>query len=346
MSTHHTTHTPSNRTPSTEPPSWAERMRDVASHTQPSPDAVARVAARLDAALVPATDLLSELPPVPPAAVDRVAARLAARPTPSPWVSRAPVAALALVAVGAVSTGVVATTLWPETPAALVDEAGRVVSPDGVFLDDRDGEGELHMVGSLLAVDWVVGRLALQPSDGLEVAVSTREALVEGTALGVVVHRDALGTRVEVTSGEARVSCEGDAAMVAAGAAKSCLPTTPTGLLVRARALDDAGRPHDAAAAATHGLSLEPEPAVAVELLHLLAGQRLGAGDLPGAVDAAEQALALGVSTRADELHRLAARGWLVAGECARALPHLQQLASLDEREAQHRDRCKAILEE
>ena len=325
--------------------SWSQQMREVAAERAPSPEAVARVAERLDVLLAPATDLLQGGPTAPAGAVDRVAARLASpRPTPSYGPRIAALALLGAAAVGGVVW--VSTALSSGSPVAVLDASGRLLS-DGQVASHDDGEGTLAMEGDRLVADWVVGELALDPVAGLAVQVTTREVVVRGTEVGLLVHRDALGTRVEATDGDVTMTCgAAEPRAVVAGEASFCLPQTPSGLLGRARALGERGDTAAALEAVRAGLAAAPDDVVAAELLHVRATQELAAGRLPAAVEAAEEALLRGASPRADELRRLAARGWLVAGDCARALPHLEELAAPDAGERQHLDRCRAVVEE
>jgi len=347
--------TPNDTPESPAPPAaagWSQAMADAADLTRPSQAAVSRVAERLAVHTLPATDLLQELPAVPPGAAERVAARLAQRGPAAPWWQQRSVLAGAalLVASGLGSTAWWATRAAITVPPAVLHADGEVLTPSGEVASRVDGQGDFALVGSLLEVDWVVGELSLSAVPGLEVAVTTREATVHGAEPGMVVLRDALGTHVEVLDGEVLLRCEdaatGQRQALAAGEAATCLPTTATGLLGRARALGASGDTAAAVATADEALALTPEPAVAVELLHLQAVQLVASGDLPAAVAAAEEALALGVPSRSGELHRLAARGWLVAGDCERALPHLERLPVFTDDEADHHARCKATLEE
>lgn len=318
---------------------WAERMQEVADATAPAPASVARVQSRLAVELAPTTALLQRIPSPDAAAAARVQARLAAAPRGAGaprWVPA--LAALAVV------TGAGALWLAPAVPEVGTSEQG--VTVDGVERLRFDGEGAPRIEAGRAAVDWVVGRLDVLPGADLPVDVTTREATVAVGSGGLVLVRDALGTHLEAVGEPLSVRC-GDAAVrdLVVGEGLTCLPTTSTGLLGRARALADQGDTAGALDAVAAGLDMGPDAPVAVELHTVGMDAALAGRDMVRAVAFAEEALALGPTPRADELHRVAARGWLIEGDCGRALPHLDALQGLDDAERRHMDHCRASEE-
>jgi hypothetical protein len=317
------------------PQDYQAWMRAAAEHTRPDEAAVARVGQRLAQQLVPTTELLKQVPGPDAGAAARVAARLSARPQPGvPWGKVAPLAALLL---GAVGVG-----LWWSGAEPVLEQLESRLVLDGREVGLLEGEGAAALVDGAMTVDWVVGRLELGEV-GVPVSVITREAVARSEAGDLVVVRDALGSQVVAGAGAASVACAGAAeTLLAPGASTLCVPSTAAGMLGRALALSEQGAVDDAVQAVAAGLRMEPAAAVAVELHGVGVDLAMSAGDVAGAVAHAEEALGLGGGARVDELHRVAARGWLLAGDCGRALPHLEELQVLEPEEAAHRERCLA----
>ncbi len=149
--------------------------------------------------------------------------------------------------------------------------------------------GSGHASGPLDAphIDWNLGQLRVEVEEdrGVDLVVRTREARarVRGTSFEVI--RDTLGTQVQVAQGSVAVSCldsRGERtrhALLGAGDATTCPPTSPSGLLGRARALQDAGERAAALTAVQAGLaSTSGADPIRGELLvlqvELLFGQR------------------------------------------------------------------------
>ena len=112
------------------------------------------------------------------------------------------------------------------TPAVLVDYQGR-----------GHASGEM----STPTIRWDRGnvQIEVEPEAGVALLVETREARVRVLGTRFVVERDLLGTHVQVTRGKVEVRCDGGEAppaVLGAGEQRSCLPTSATGLLGRARA--------------------------------------------------------------------------------------------------------------
>jgi len=125
------------------------------------------------------------------------------------------------------------------------------------------------------------------------------------------------------------------------GTPDECLPTTAAGWLTRARALEDRGAADaQVLAAADAGVALGADDAVRSELEVTRMGALLRSGRTTQALLAAEAALPGAGPDRAEELHRAAARLALAAGDCARALPHLDALTAPTADELAHAARC------
>jgi len=220
--------------------------------------------------------------------------------------------------------------LWP---AARVDRA--LNHAGGLALGPRvqviaDGEG--HADGSVdnLELSWFSGTLGVEvePNRGVRLSVQTPEGSVRVVGTGFAVTRDALGTAVSVRHGKVAVTCtHGGSHMLEAGGSALCLPTTAPGALARVLALRESVTPSALQAELDAALALpDATGPVSAELRALRAGALLSAGDEAAALAEAEATLALPDVTRADELHRLAARLRVRAGDCAGALPHLRAL--------------------
>ncbi|MEZ4240649.1 MAG: hypothetical protein R3F59_31760 [Myxococcota bacterium] len=316
--------------PNTDP---AAVWRTVRERTAPSAGALHRVRSRLDRQLVPATAVLASLPASPDRlAVQRVRARLRARPEPAGWPVRTVGAALALGAVAMAASMVVgADGEAPRAERYLVGDGTSVLAPH--VLARHDGEGTVQTGPDGVTIDWELGRLELDVMAQDTVAVHTAEGDVHATGTALAVERDALGTRVAVSRGEAELTCAGGAAdPLGAGASAECLPTTAAGLLNRARAQQDAGDAPDALlATVARGLAASPEPAVAGELLALQVGALVSAGRDAEALTAAETAVQGSPDpARAASLRRTGARLALRLGACDRAEALLEGLDAAD----------------
>ncbi|MEQ1568849.1 MAG: hypothetical protein ABMA64_24640, partial [Myxococcota bacterium] len=262
------------------------KMRD---RTAPRPAAVARVRARLDRALVPATELRG-LPPIPSAAVARVKARLAERPERRPvpvWLG----ASLAFAAVAVGIAGALHGASAPEPPSdhALAG-AGRL-ELSGLSLE-HDGDGRVVAGPGRVDITWELGTLRVAADRDRPVAVTTPEGRFEGDGAGFEVVRDALGTRMVVTAGRVVAGCGDQPGAPAADA--TCDPLTASGWLNRAHAHLDLGASADEILRdLTTGLSrADAVGPVQGELWTLTVATLVGAGRSAEALDAAEAALA------------------------------------------------------
>lgn len=202
------------------------------------PEAQARLRARLEAGRS-AAPLLKKLPGPQAGAAARVRARLA-QPRPSRvWIGGVAMAAAALVALGV--------GLWPSEPAPLQQElaaAGELQASDTLRLRWQ-GQGALSGDEAAPRVQWDKGalHLDLEPDQGVDLQVRTREASV--AVLGTVfdVERDALGTRVSVERGKVRVDCErGADPVLTAGQSHTCAPVSAAAMVGRLKALGPVAR--------------------------------------------------------------------------------------------------------
>ncbi len=197
---------------------------------------------------------------------------------------------------------------------------------------EADGAGTVSGTPTAMALTWTSGTLSVEvePHRGVQLAVSTPEGEVRVVGTGFTVTRDALGTAVAVRHGKVAVSCaRGESRAIEAGEALTCLPTTSAGALARVLALRGTLDAKGQLAEVDDALALPGgADATRAELHALRAGALLESGAEAEALTEAEATLALPGVTRADELHRLAARLRLRHDDCAGALPHLRALAA------------------
>lgn len=308
-------------------------FRTFADDTRARDGAVDRVSERLapvvaDRALV--RDLLAEVPDVAPGAEARVRARLAERTEVGVrrgwWAVGG--AALALAA---------SLVLWLRVPDARLDE--RLSTPEWRTEQPTDhvsltfqGEGALGGTAVHPTIQWRAGTLQVEvdPNQGVQLAVQTREALVRVVGTGFSVERSALGTSVRVSHGRVSVDClDGTTVMLGTGEHQLCLPTTAAGLLGRARALAEQGAaPEDVRAAVERGLAASPDAAVRGELE--VTGMEAYAAEQrwSDAYALAGRSLAVGGSARADEVRHLHAWYGLQALGCGAVVEELRALNS------------------
>ncbi len=175
------------------------------------------------------------------------------------------------------------------------------------------GTGRVLGTERLPQVRWVLGRIELRltPGSGLALELETAEARVRVVGTRFVVERDARGTRVEVQEGQVQVRCLGANGAappidLQVGQERSCLPSSPSGLLGRARMLQQLGQLPEAEQAVEQGLALAPTEAPARgELLALAMELRLARGDERAALQAAAAYLAEGYPARQAEIGRV-----------------------------------------
>lgn len=321
---------------------YRDTLGAMRERSAPSPAAIGRVRARLDLQLVPATTELARLPAVRPAAVARVRARLVeSRQRRTAW---PPVLVGTALAAAATTIALGLGTRDGPPEELLLAGAGHDLSLTGDVVASHEGRGHASVDDGAVTIDWEIGRIELDvtPNHGAKVLVTTPEGQVRVVGTKLSVERDALGTRVSVDHGTVAVSCGGTADLaVRGGEAAECLPVTPSGLLNRARALEQQGASADAILASVDdGVAAGASGNVLGELLTLRVGTLIGVGRTADALDAAEAALASDPdASRSLALHRTAARLALLTGACERALGHLDALPS-DDAEQALRERC------
>jgi ferric-dicitrate binding protein FerR (iron transport regulator) len=336
------------------PPKYSEWLTRVREQTKPSARSVGRVRQRLDLQLRSASAELADVPGPRAGAVERVRARLAPHmvPAPSPWGLARWGTALPLLmgttAFAMAASLLIGDSFRPETQSErfLAGSSTSVQLSDHVRAE-HEGEGRVLRNGEELSIDWELGRIELEvePGQGATVRVSTPEGSVHVVGTKLAVERSALGTEVSVEHGEVALRCDGSPEQtLLEGQSSECWPTTPAGLLGRARALEQqASAPEAILATVEQGL-LQSSGPVRAELLALRTQALLSRGDQHGALAAAEEALAAGPDPiRSVELHRTAARLFLIWGYCDRAAPHLDALPSLTAEEQAHRERCTSL---
>lgn len=191
------------------------------------------------------------------------------------------------------------------------------------------GHGRAAGTSRDVRIDWISGtvRVEVTPHAGVALSVVTPEALVEVVGTVFTIDRGALGSTVTVERGGVKVACEdGWRGMLEAGTTHTCLPTTAAGLLARAEALMDDGRPTEAVLETLdRGLRIAGDGPVHGELLARRMHQRAAVGDVDGALDDATRYLERHADRTAD-VQRFAA--WLALSErgCAAATPWLTAL--------------------
>ena len=279
--------------------------------------------------------MLAELPPVPEDAVRRTQARIVAaardRQSSRGWgwlVGPVGVAAAAALALGVVFV--------KPAPVAL----SQTLSADSGAVEAQltehvrlayEGSGELSGTDRAPRLAWESGtvHVAVTPEQGIDLRVQTRDAEVRVIGTVFDVSRDTLGTRVKVDEGKVGVACQdGTERVLRAGESMECLPNTAAGLLGRARAFQARGEYGHMLMAAEKGLAVaEPSSALAAELTVVRIDGLVALGSASEARSLVERYLTGNPgSTRASELHRIAAAVALQQGDCAGAWPHLDAL--------------------
>lgn len=280
--------------------------------------------------------LLADLPEPAPGADVRVARRLARTMAvqPSAW-SRLPLRVGAYT--GGLAAAATAIFFVAHRPApvdvALVSDVGFVTHNLPKASVTFRGDGRMDGDEQAPRIAWQRGILhvEVQPEQGVDLRVETREAVVRVVGTGFSVERDALGTVVEVRHGRVETRCADDDApvMLEGGDSRTCLPTSAAGLLGRAQALREAGAPAtDVLAALDAGLALAPagDPA-REELLGARLRVLAETGEVVPALDVARALLAETSGVRREEVLALATRLALAAGGCEAAAPWLLPVA-------------------
>jgi hypothetical protein len=333
--------------------SWTEWRRRLARQSEPTPEQLGRVKSRLDAQLHSTASLLANGGEPTPFQLARVRARLQPSAVPARPLFRPALAvpllaaALALVAVG---SGRFFATPEQPTTVALAGTSGALALSNLVEVTPA-GDGTANGTGREWKVDWRSGSIdvAVVPKAGAQVEIDTVDATVRVIGTKFTVERDALGTRVAVRDGKVAVECRdgSSSAELVAGRGVECLPATRAGLLARAIAQSKRQDPPAAILATIdRGLDRQADGASDADALRgeLLANRLeplLALGMTSEARQTADEYLALPNGPRAVDVHRIAARLAIAAGDCASALPHLEALPALADDEAAWADRCR-----
>ena len=321
--------------------SWDAWRARLARESEPTVGQLTRVRSRLDAQLRSTRSLLTEGSEPHPAQIARVQARLRGvrRPARIGWTAPAfgaiSLAALAVFGLSRPSG---------ELPLTTLPLAGSVALSGEVQVE-ANGTGHATGAGQAWAIAWERGAVsvAVAPGTGQHVSVRTREAEVRVIGTQFVVDRGALGTTVSVAAGHVAVDCTtGEHHELAPGDEAECLPVTAAGLLARAHALGEAGRPAAAQLSAIEqGLALDPGVALEGELRAARLAPLIALGEIDAARLEAATYLATAGAPRADEVRRIAGRLAIHAGDCPAVVEHLQALPELSPEEAAWLDRCR-----
>lgn len=268
--------------------SWRHLFRSFASRTQPTPEAVDRLRARLAA---PGPLLRAATRRPHPDAMFRLEARLR-RPRQRPAVSVFRPVVVGVV-LGLLMLLVVGDRWLPPLDLELraTAETTRAVGRH-VHLSYR-GLGTLRGTEAAPRIRWDVGSLGVEvtPGQGIRLEVETEDAHIRVVGTEFLVVRDTLGTQVQVQHGRVAVVCAdgAPAELLDPGEAALCLPARAAGILGRVRALRASGASSEAQLEAVErGLVIgEPgEPAVG-ELIALKVEILAGSGRVIEAMDAA-----------------------------------------------------------
>ncbi|MDP2312392.1 MAG: FecR domain-containing protein [Pseudomonadota bacterium] len=256
---------------------------------------------------------------------------------PARPVRRAPLV-LVGVAAGAALTlfGVWAATPAPRPaePVALTSSTPTLLPVGSDVALTYAGRGELVGGPARPRIAWESGELVVEvvPERGVDLVVETPEGTAAVVGTGFTVTRDALGTAVHVRHGTVAVRChDGREARLGADQSIVCLPVRASGMMARAKALDDAGAaPSLVLDALDAGLRLHPDDGpiraeLAARRIRTLA--RLGRDDEAAAAAAW---LAGDEALRRDEVRGLATGLALRRDDCATALSLSEPLPPLD----------------
>ncbi len=300
-------------------------LRQFGDDTRATGNAVGRVEARLTPQFAEPARVRSRLAAVPTAstaAATRVLARLRTRSHVAPS-HRRPLLLGTLLAA--------AVMLWTVQPApaplnaALSATTWQTVNPTEQVALTFLGDGTLSGSTTTPRIEWRAGtlRAEVQPNQGVQLSVRTREATVHVLGTGFSVERGALGTTVRVSHGRVSVICDaGEAAVLGAGSQQVCAPTTSAALLGRARALSALGAPpEDVLGAVELGLGAGPTVPVREEL-QVARTESLGAlGRWDEAYQVATTALGENPTARRQDLLHLQARAAGATQGCPAAAP-------------------------
>lgn len=150
------------------------------------------------------------------------------------------------------AAAVLAFILWPEPPPAPLDvpiAAAEVSAPVVLPVTEHvrlASKGTGHVTGLQRAprIAWERGRIEVDvtPRQGIDLVVTTREAVVAVVGTQFAVDRTPLGTHVTVNHGKVDVTCLRQRTLrLEAGESVLCWPVDLGGLLGRARTLEREG---------------------------------------------------------------------------------------------------------
>ncbi len=135
-------------------------------------------------------------------------------------------------------------------PASVVTHLGAEESGslmlDHVSLQFENGIGELSGTAEAPSIYWTQGRLRVDvdPHQGVELSIHTREADITVLGTRFTVERSSLETRVDVERGKVQVNCAGGSSWaLSRGQSIACLPTSVSRLLYRADILREKNAP-------------------------------------------------------------------------------------------------------
>lgn len=214
-----------------------------------------------------------------------------------------------------------------------------------------EAAGRGHATGDERAprLRWDEGTLGVEvtPNRGVDLEITTDEAIIRVIGTGFSVDRGALGTAVAVRHGRVSVDCiAGGSSILTQGQSVECAPTRPSGLLARARAQAARGDAPDVVLA-TLSQADRPDdpPALAGEIVALQVDVLRNAGRDDEALAAARRYLDAGYTPRRPEIRRIASAILYAHGGCSEALPLLRQAVSEggDAEDAQALSACEAV---
>ena len=224
----------------------------------------------------------------------------------------------------------------PPEATALAGEEGRTTILDGKVSLVWKGRGSLGGARLSPVVEWDRGtvEVEVEPKQGIQLSVQTREAMVKVVGTGFEVRRDVQGTAVFVRHGMVEVTCAdgGPSVLIGAGQQRLCAPTTAVGMLARARARQSAGTPAaELLPLVEQGLGAADPSDVVEGELNVMKVQLLQELDRKAeALQTAERYLQNPSAPRVVEMHRVAAALGMATGGCDAAKAHLRVLQKME----------------
>jgi len=260
-------------------------------------------------------------------------------------------ALLGLAAGAAVAATALTLALRLPSPIDLTIETSTVaaipLAPDVAL----EATGRGHATGDERAprLRWEEGTLSVEvtPDRGVDLEITTDEAIIRVVGTGFSVERGALGTSVSVRHGRVAVQClAGGSSLLTENLAVECPPTRPSGLLARARAQAARGDAPDAVLATLKRADRpEDPPALAGEILAFQVDVLRNAGRDDEALVAARRYLDAGYAPRRPEIRRIASATLYARGGCDAALPLLREAVAEggDAEDVQALSACEAV---